>query len=237
MRRAGPTGTAPPRSSAASPESSTRPAARSAAAHQRLAEVTAEQAHLAGSLPELAEALEAWEALEERRVALRGRRQELEVRVAGVVERRRVLAERQAEVERRLQGHAEERATAASRRRRLEAEGAALARLEVVVSREHDRLDGVFESLRHDYQDQVDAVRAGGEKLERLRQDRHTTEQRLEAVRNRTRTLDLESNEVDLRLEALHEHIARDLGADARGADRTARARGARGHEAAGARR
>ena len=53
----------------------------------------------------------------------------------------------------------------------------------------------------------------GGEKLERLRQDRHTTEQRLEAVRTRTRTLDLESNEVDLRMEALHEHIARDLGA------------------------
>ena len=135
------------------------------------------------------------------------------MRVAGVAERRRVLAERQAEVERRLQGHAEERATAASRRRRLEAEGTALARLEVVVEREHARLDGIFESLRHDYQDQVDAVRAGGERLERLRQDRHTTEQRLEAVRTRTRTLDLEANEVDLRTEALHEHIARDLGA------------------------
>ncbi len=183
------------------------------AAQQRLADVTAEQAQLAGSLPELQEALEAWEALEERRVGLRGRRQELEVRVAGVVERRRVLAERQAEVERRLQGHAEERATAASRRRRLEAEGAALARLEVLVQGEHERLDGVFGSLRHDYQDQVDAVRAGGEKLERLRQDRHTTEQRLDAVRTRTRTLDLESNEVGLRMEALHEHIARDLGA------------------------
>ena len=116
-----------------------------AAAQQRLADVTAEQAHLAGSLPELQEALEAWEALEERRVGVRGRRQELEVRVAGVVERRRVLAERQAEVERRLQGHAEERATAASRRRRLEAEGAALARLEVLVQHEHERLDGVFD--------------------------------------------------------------------------------------------
>ena len=183
------------------------------AAQQRLADVVAEQAQLAGSLPELQEALEAWEALEERRVGLQARRQELEVRVAGVVERRRVLAERQAEVERRLQGHAEERATAASRRRRLEAEGAALARLEVLVQGEHERLDGVFGSLRHDYQDQVDAVRAGGEKLERLRQDRHTTEQRLEAVRSRTRTLDLESNEVGLRMEALHEHIARDLGA------------------------
>jgi chromosome segregation protein len=156
-----------------------------AAGHQRLADVTAEQAQLAGSLPDLQEALEAWEALEERRVGL---------------------------LERRLQGHAEERATAASRRRRLEAEGAALERLEVLVRQEHERLDGVFESLRHDYQDQVDAVRAGGEKLERLRQDRHTTEQRLDAVRTRTRTLDLEANEVGLRMEALHEHIGRDLG-------------------------
>ena len=111
----------------------------------------------------------------------------------GLAERRRVLAERQAEVERRLQGHAEERATAASRRRRLEAEGRALTRLEAVVEAEHARLDGIFESLRHDYQDQVDAVRAGGERLEQLRQDRHTTEQRLDAVRTRTRTLDLEA--------------------------------------------
>ncbi len=184
-----------------------------AAARQRLADVTSEQAQLAGSLPELHDALEAWKALEERRAEAAGRRQELEVRVAGVAERRRVLTERQAEVERRLQGHAEERATAATRRRRLEAEGTALTRLEAVVEAEHARLDGIFESLRHDYQDQVDAVRAGGERLEQLRQDRHTTEQRLDAVRGRTRTLDLEANEVDLRTEALHEHIARDLGA------------------------
>ncbi len=183
-----------------------------AAAHQRLADVTAEQAQLAGSLPELQEALEAWRALEERRTAASRLRQEAEVRVAGIAERRRVLGERQAEVERRLQGHAEERATAASRRRRLEAEGTALARLETLVAREHERLDGIFASLRHDYQDQVDAVRAGGERLEQLRQDRHTTEQRLEAVRTRTRSLDLEANEVDLRTEALHEHIARELG-------------------------
>ena len=184
-----------------------------AEAQLRLSEVTAEQAQLDRSLPELEEALIAWQALEERRVEVTRRRQALEVRVAGIAERRRVLGERQAEVERRLQGHAEERATAATRRQRLEAEGAALARLEVLVQQEHARLDGIFESLRHDYQDQVDAVRAGGEKLEQLRQDRHTTEQRLDAVRTRTRTLDLEANEVDLRTEALHEHVLRDLGA------------------------
>ncbi len=132
---------------------------------------------------------------------------------AGLAERRRVLAERHAEVERRLQGHAEERATAEARRRRLEDEGTALRRLEAVVEREHARLDAVFEDLRRDYRDQVDAVRAGGERLEQLRQDRHTTEQRLDGVRTRTRTLDLEMNEVDLRAEALRDHIQRDLGA------------------------
>ena len=182
-------------------------------AERRLADVHAEQARLAQALPLLEEALAAWGDLTQRRRAVLGRRQELEVRVAGLAERRRVLTERHAEVERRLQGHAEERASAAARRERLEREGAALARLEQVVEREYERLDGIFDSLRHDYQDQVDAVRAGGEKLERLRQDRHTTEQRLDAVRNRTRALDLEANEVGLRTEALHEHIHRELGA------------------------
>jgi chromosome segregation protein len=182
-------------------------------AQQRLAEVTAEEAQLGRALPDLTEALHAWRELEQRREEVLGRRQELEVRVAGVAERRRVLSERHAEVERRLAGHAEERASAAARRERLEAEGTALRRLEELVVAEQEGLDRVFDALRHDYQDQVDAVRAGGEKLEQLRQDRHTTEQRLDAVRNRTRALDLEANEVDLRTESLTEHIHRDLNA------------------------
>ncbi len=182
-------------------------------AQQRLAEVTAEEAQLVRALPDLTEALDAWRELEQRREEVLGHRQELEVRVAGVAERRRVLSERHAEVERRLAGHAEERASAAARRERLEAEGTALRRLEELVVAEQQRLDQVFDALRHDYQDQVDAVRAGGEKLEQLRADRHTTEQRLDAVRNRTRALDLEANEVGLRTESLTEHIHRDLNA------------------------
>jgi chromosome segregation protein len=182
-------------------------------AEQRLAAVQAERERLVRSLPEIEAAAAAWRELAERRRALTDRRQELEVRVAGLAERRRVLSERQAEVERRLLGHAEERATAASRRQRLEDEGTALTRLEGVVQAEQARLEGIFDTLRGDYQDQVDAVRAGGARLEQLRQDRHTTEQRLDAVRSRTRALDLESNEVSLRSETLHEHIARELGA------------------------
>ena len=181
-------------------------------AGERLAAAQAARDRLAQSVPRIQEAAEAWRELAVRREDLRARRRELEVRVAGLAERRRVLSERQAEVERRLLGHAEERATAASRRQRLEAEGVALTRLEAVVEAEHARLDGIFDTLRGDYQEQVDAVRAGGARLEQLRQDRHTTEQRLDAVRSRTRALDLESNEVALRSETLHEHIVRELG-------------------------
>jgi chromosome segregation protein len=186
-----------------------------AAVHEgqrRLAEVTADLNRLDVSVPVLEEAAAEWRALEGRRRALDARRHELEVRAAGLAERHRVLAERQAEVERRLQGHAEERASAAARRERLESQGVALRRLEGLVESERARLDGIFEGLRRDYQDQVDAVRAGGERLEQLRHDRHTTEQRLDAVRTRTRALDLETNEVDLRSEALVEHVRRDLG-------------------------
>ena len=182
-------------------------------AEQRLAAAQSERDRLSQSQPDLDRAAASFADLAQRRRAVALRQQELEVRVAGLVERHRVLVERQAEVERRLQGHAEERATAASRRQRLEAEGAALTRLEAVVEAESARLQGIFDTLRLDYREQVDAVRAGGERLEQLRQDRHTTEQRLEAVRTRTRALDIETNEVSLRTEALHEHISRDLGA------------------------
>ena len=116
-------------------------------------------------------------------------------------------------MERRLQGHAEERAAGGRRRSAWRPRARRLERLEAVVEREHEHLDGIFDELRRDYQDQVDAVRAGGERLEQLRQDRHTTEQRLDAVRTRTRALDLEANEVGLRTEALTEHVFRDLGA------------------------
>jgi len=180
---------------------------------ERAVDRQASERSAAGADTDLRAAAQAWQELAEGRSELAARQQELDVRVAGLAERRRVLAERQAEVERRLAGHSEERATAASRRQRLESEGLALTRLEAVVEGERVRLEGIFDTLRRDYKDQVDAVRAGGERLEQLRQDRHTTEQRLTAVRARTRALDLEANEVALRSETLHEHILRDLGA------------------------
>jgi chromosome segregation protein len=179
---------------------------------QRLAQAEREAERLAAALPQLDEAVAAWQALDDRHGETENRRHDLDVRQAALAERRRMLADRAAEFERRLAGHAAERATAATRRQSLEAEGATLARLDALIEGERTRLEGILDALRSDYKEQVDAVRAGGERLEQLRQDRHTTDQRLEAVRTRTRALDLETNEVTLRLESLREHIGRDLG-------------------------
>jgi chromosome segregation protein len=167
-----------------------------------------------GAVTRAAEAAEAWSVLESRTNAARGLRQELEVRAAGLIERRGVLGERLAEVERRLEGHAEEREQAAERRQRLESDGRALARLERIVVAEQERLVAVLDELRQDYRLQVEAVRAGGERLETLRQNRHSTERRLGEVRDKTRALDLEAAEVTLRTDALAESIRRELSAE-----------------------
>ena len=152
--------------------------------------------------------------LDRRRAELASLGQGLEVRAAGLAERCRVLAQRRTEVERRLEGHADEREAAAARRRRLEADGVALQRLEGLVDRERQRLEGMLDTLQVDYRHQVEAVRAGGEKLESLRRDRAATEGRLSEVRERTRALDLEAAEVSLRSEALTETVRRELGSD-----------------------
>ena len=149
-------------------------------------------------LPQLEEAAAAWQSPGPSAERDAGRlRQDLEVRHAGLVERRRMLADRAAEVERRLAGHADERATAASP---APAPGGRGRDPDPPRGRGRRRArpprDASSAPSRSDYQDQVDAVRAGGERLEQLRQDRHTTDQRLEAVRTRTRALDLETNEV-----------------------------------------
>jgi chromosome segregation protein len=145
--------------------------------------------------------------LEARRAELADARQRVELAEAGLAERRRVLAGRLAEVERRLSGHGEEREAAAARRLRLEADVAAVDRLSGLVADERSRLDEVQRSLDADYRHQVDAVRAGGERLESLHRDRSGVEQRLSEVRDRTRQLDHEAAEVEVRTESLTEMV------------------------------
>jgi len=161
-----------------------------------------------------AAAAESRAELNARRTSVSSQRHDLELRGAGIEERRRVLSQRLTEVERRLTGHAEERAQATERRERLEADGRALARLGAMVAQLHERLGALLDSLRRDYHDQVEAVRAGGDRLEAIRRDRSEVERRLEAVRERTRARDLELAEVSLRTETLMEMAERDLAFD-----------------------
>ena len=162
-----------------------------------------------------AQAAEAAQALEDRRDALAGLRHQLEVRGAGIAERRRVLARRRTEVERRLEGHAEERQAAAERRRRLEADGVAIRRLDELVERERVRLETLLTSVRDDYRHQVEEVRAGGERLESLRQERGAADARLTSLGERRRSLDVEAAELALRAETLADTVQRELDADA----------------------
>ncbi len=88
--------------------------ARTEDSEQRLTEVRAEGACLAGSLPVLDQALAAWQELAaRRRAAVEGPAGVRGAGGRGIAERRRVLTSRHNEVERRLQGHSTERAQAA----------------------------------------------------------------------------------------------------------------------------
>jgi chromosome segregation protein len=196
--------------------------------HNEVAQTAADEervlADYEGSLPGLeaafadaaqraADALVGRRALDARRAELAEARQRTELVAAGLAERQRVLAARLAEVERRLSGHGEEREAAAARRLRLEADVAAVDRLSGVVAVQRAQLDEVQRALEADYRHQVDAVRAGGERLESLHRDRSAVEGRLGEVRDRTRQLDHEAAEVEIRTESLTEMVRQSFGA------------------------
>ena len=152
-------------------------------------------------------------------------RSEWEVRSAGLVERRRVLTERLEEVERRLTGHADERRLAAERRRRLEADATAVERLSAEVARAQGQLDGTLAQLRDRHRRQLEAVRAGGARLEELRRQRSAQEHELAAVRGRLQKSELDLVEATVRREVGHRKPAAGTGLRTR-----------RGHGRAGAR-
>jgi chromosome segregation protein len=138
-------------------------------------------------------------------------RGEWEARVAGLEERRRVLAERLMEVERRLTGHADERQEAAERRRRLEADATAVERLLAVVGGVGETLEGTRAELRSRHQRQLEAVRAGGARLESLRRERAAAEHELAAARSRLQKIELDLAEASIRREAVLDVLSREL--------------------------
>jgi len=138
-------------------------------------------------------------------------RGEWEARLAGLEERRRVLADRLMEVERRLTGHADERQEAAERRRRLEADATAVERLLGLVGSLRETLEGTRAELRARHQRQLEAVRAGGARLETLRRQRAAAEHELAAARSRLQKIELDLAEASIRREAVLDVLSREL--------------------------
>ncbi len=68
-----------------------------------------------------------------------------------------------------MTGHADERRQAAERRKRLEAAATAVLRLTTAVGSAQERLDAALAELRERHRRQLESVRAGGARLEELR--------------------------------------------------------------------
>ena len=188
---------------------------------QAVTAITAERADLEAQLPALRASAQAFELLrselrsreqavvEQRREVARLRRQ-ADVEAAEHAERIRVLESRRVEIERRLEGHAEEREAALERRQLLEADVLALSRIAVLLDDHTEKVSSALDAWRARYHEQLDAVRAGGELLEALRQRRTEADRRSAALQGRRQAIAVELAELTLRLDGLRESLTRD---------------------------
>jgi len=129
-------------------------------------------------------------------------------------ERTHVLESKLTEVERRLSGHAQEREEASRRRMRIEADLTALGRLASLVGEISSRLEALHAEVEREYREQLEAVRAGGARLETLRRERADADATLAELNERTREAEIEATGVAARLEALAEAVRRELGCE-----------------------
>jgi chromosome segregation protein len=211
-------------------------AAEAAASAERLA---GEVAELSGQCATLADELEVLRAavagleaalsgVEERRVGARRASGELDAmrasvaergaawsrREAQVAERRRLLERRRVEIEQRLEGRHVERDEAARRRESLEFDLAALGRLEDLVARAAEDIRLSQGAMDSSYREQLEASRAGAERLEEIRRARRATEERLGEVAEATRRHEIAHAELAVMVANLHDVVRRDLGVE-----------------------
>jgi chromosome segregation protein len=159
-----------------------------------------------------AEALQAARSEHERlRSAAVALRRDYEVRGAGLDERRSIVAKRLADVEARLAARPDEEAAARRRRAALEHKRAAIAAIDAAVVTKAADIDDVAQRLRRKRQEQSEAARAAGRRLDTLRAQRADAERTLAEVRERANRAEVDETEVRLRLEAAVEMVRRDF--------------------------
>ncbi|MFM2077374.1 MAG: chromosome partition protein [Actinomycetota bacterium] len=153
---------------------------------------------------------EARARLDAQTARLAGRRQDLEVRNAGLHERQVFLERRLAETERRLEADTVARAEAAQRRDAVERSLAAVERLGVVVDGHRHVIEVRHNELLEIRRRQSDEVRGIAQRLDTLRRRRSAAEKELEAARERMRRVEIDEAEVRMRVEGAVEALRRD---------------------------
>ena len=176
--------------------------------------ITQLDAALAGMADTLSAASAAKQALETQRQMVATSSRELAAREAELGERRRLLESRRSDIERRLAGHVAERAAAAERREALEFELASLDRLEQLVDSAGSDVRENQAALESTYREQLEATRAGAERLEELRRERGVVESRLAGLGEAGRRAEIELAETAVKITNLHEAIVRDIGVE-----------------------
>ena len=197
----------------------------------RVASASARVAELETILPGLEESeaaeiaavraqTEARHAIDAKASHLVMRRQDLEVRRAGLGERRQFLADRLAEAERRLAADSDARNEAGARRELLQRSFTALDRIATLVEGHRSAADARLGELQDARRRQSEEVRAVAARLDASRRSRHDTERELEVLRERIRRVDIGEAEARTRLEAAVETIRRDLDVEPEEAER-----------------
>jgi chromosome segregation protein len=154
---------------------------------------------------------EARAAIDSKTAHMAMRRKDLDVRLAGLRERDQFLRQRLEETESRLEIDTAARIEAGARRQRLEGALLAVSRLAELVDQHRtsaeQRLAELYEMRRR----QSDEVREITARLDTGRTGRQEAEQQLEAMRERSRRIDVEEAETRTRVEAAIEMIRREL--------------------------
>ena len=190
-----------------------------------VAERLARERARAGELETLMPALEAAEAdevdsakrrgelraqLDARAAVMASKRQELEVRNAGLHERQIFVERRLRETERRLEADAEARAAAAERRVAVERSLVAIERLGALVERHRVGIEARHNELLEIRRRQSDEVRGIAARLDDCRRRRAAAERELDEGRERLRRNEIDDAEVRMRLEAAVETVRRE---------------------------
>ena len=148
--------------------------------------------------------------LDARAALLANRRQDLEVRNAGLHERQQFLERRLQETEQRLEADVEARAQAGQRRLGVEQALAAIDSLSALVDRHRLVVERRHNELLEIRRKQSDEVRGIAQRLDDVRRRRSAAEKALDENRERSRRVEIDEAEVRMRLEGVVEALRRD---------------------------